>query len=73
VVLQLPALPLHCAEAWLAQMAVPSTIAARRLRVAFIVGFAPRKLMVPATSQGLKPVLFKRFWGCFFARCVALP
>jgi len=42
VVLQLPALPLHCAEAWLAQMAVPSTIAARRLRVAFIVVFAPR-------------------------------
>src|SRR4029079_15279462 len=36
VVLQLPALPLHCAEAWLAPMAVPSTIAAKRVRVAFI-------------------------------------
>jgi hypothetical protein len=30
VVLQLPALPLHCALAWVAPTAVPSTIAARR-------------------------------------------
>ena len=37
VVLQLPALPLHCALAWLTPMAVPSTIAANRERVAFIV------------------------------------
>jgi hypothetical protein len=37
VVLQVPALPLHCAFAWLAPMAVMSTIAARRVRVAFIV------------------------------------
>src|SRR5437588_5334572 len=36
VVLQLPALPLHCALAWLTLMADPSTIAARRKRVAFI-------------------------------------
>src|SRR3954470_20721348 len=36
VVLQLPALPLHCASAWLTLMAEPSTIAARIKRVAFI-------------------------------------
>src|SRR2546423_1115557 len=36
VVLQLPALPLHCAPAWVTLMADPSTIAARRKRVAFI-------------------------------------
>src|SRR6266550_726471 len=36
-----PALPLHCALAWLTLMADPSTIAARRKRVAFIE-FAPK-------------------------------
>src|SRR5450759_1046621 len=36
VVLQLPALPLHCAFAWLTLRADPSTVAARRKRVAFI-------------------------------------
>src|SRR5690242_15211966 len=60
VVLQLPALPLHCALASVAPMAVASTIAARK-RVAFIVGFFSEYLRVPATSKGvLKPVLFKR-------------
>src|SRR3954469_10088420 len=50
VVLQLPALPLHCAFAWVAPMAVASTIAARIERVAFIFGVAPkRNLMVPNT------------------------
>jgi hypothetical protein len=39
VVLHVPALPLHCAFAWLAQMAVPSTIAANRVRVALIFEF----------------------------------
>ncbi|PYO09039.1 MAG: hypothetical protein DMD30_06550 [Gemmatimonadetes bacterium] len=43
VVLQLPALPLHCALAWLAPMAVASTIAANRERVAFIVFLSPKK------------------------------
>ena len=51
VVLQLPALPLHCALAWLAPMAVASTIAANRERVAFMFVFSPRVLMVPVTSQ----------------------
>jgi hypothetical protein len=36
VVLQLPALPLHWAPAWFTLMADPSTIAARRKRVAVI-------------------------------------
>jgi hypothetical protein len=36
VVLQLPALPLHCAFAWVTLMAETSTIAARKERVAFI-------------------------------------
>jgi hypothetical protein len=39
-VLHVPALPLHCALAWLAPMAVPSTIAASRERVALIVEFS---------------------------------
>jgi hypothetical protein len=39
VVLHEPALPLHCAFAWLAPMAVPSTIAANRVRVALIFEF----------------------------------
>src|SRR6266576_6538278 len=37
-----PALPLHCAFAWVALMADPSTIAARRKRVA-LIEVAPRK------------------------------
>ena len=59
VVLQLPALPLHCALAWLAPMAVASTIAANRERVAFIVFLSPKNLMVPATSKRLEPALSK--------------
>jgi hypothetical protein len=42
VVLQLPKALLHCALAWLAPIAVPSTIAARIIRVAFIL-FLSRK------------------------------
>src|SRR5450756_2062163 len=41
VVLQLPALPEHCALAWLAPITEPSTAAAMRKRVAFIV-IAPK-------------------------------
>jgi hypothetical protein len=49
-VLQVPALPLHCALAWLAPMAVTSTIAANRERVALIVEFS-ENLMAPALKQ----------------------
>src|ERR1700724_3367693 len=45
-----PALPLHCAFAWLTLMADPSTTAARRKRVAFIE-FAP-KFTVYSTAFG---------------------
>src|SRR3954469_15085401 len=42
VVLQLPALPLHCALTWVAPMAVATTIAARRERDAFIFLSTPK-------------------------------
>jgi hypothetical protein len=51
VVLQLPVLLLHCALAWLAPTAVPSTIAARSKRVAFIFGSLQEVLMVPVTRR----------------------
>src|SRR5437762_4154244 len=50
VVLQLPALPLHCAPAWLTLMADPSTIAARIKRVAFIA-FCSKGCVVVDSSR----------------------
>jgi hypothetical protein len=43
-------LPLHCALAWLAPMAVPSTIAANRVRVALMFFNLQEILMVPVTQ-----------------------
>src|SRR5690242_20014700 len=55
VELQLPALPLHCAFAWLAPMAVPSTIAASTKRVAFIL----KKLRVNCVDSRKRGWKFK--------------
>jgi hypothetical protein len=55
-----PALPLHCAVAWLAEMAVPSTIAANRVRVALIFEFLQEILMVPGSHCGWQTALSKR-------------
>src|ERR1700680_3408964 len=52
-----PALPLHCAFAWLTLMADPSTIAARRKRVAFIE-FAPKFTAFRQVSVGISDCLF---------------
>jgi hypothetical protein len=57
-VLHVPALPLHCALAWLAPMAVPSTIAASRERVALIVEFSEYLDGAGGGSGDKKPGVF---------------
>jgi hypothetical protein len=57
VVLHEPALPLHCALAWLAPMAVPSTIAANRVRVALMFDISKKFDGASDPARGLKPVL----------------
>src|SRR5687768_870544 len=65
VVLQLPALPLHCALTWVAPRAVPSTIAARIERVAFIVVYL-QKVDGAGSQPELKPVLSKAVVGSVY-------
>src|SRR5687768_3978280 len=64
VVLQLPALPLHCALTWVAPRAVPSTIAARIERVAFIVVYLQKIDGAGGQPEAENRPCQKQLWVC---------